>query len=145
MKTVDLHLDIRTPPDRVIQAFLDPRMLADWWQVERCLVQPKVNGLYTLTWQVRDAGFGYVSSGLIEQYDPSGILVIGNFVYLNPEYSILGPMRLRVQATRREDHSEVFIRQSGYQAHGDWLWYYEAVKQAWPMAGKTLKDYLEQS
>ena len=143
MKKVEVNISIKTTPSTVIQAFTDYQMLKDWWQVERAFIQLKAGGLYTLTWNVSEYGFGYVSSGIIQKYDPQGELTIGNFVYLNPEKDILGPMALTVRATENNGITDMYICQDGYQSGGDWDWYYEAVCEAWPKVAEIIKDYLE--
>lgn len=91
MRNVEVRIKIKTSPEQVIKAFTDPKMLKDWWQVEKTLIQKKVGGLYTLTWQVTKQGFGYVSSGIIKSYQKDKEIIIDNFVYLNPEKPFLGP------------------------------------------------------
>lgn len=48
MKKVEVTIDIKTSPNRVISAFTDPKMLADWWHVEKALIETKPGGVYTL-------------------------------------------------------------------------------------------------
>lgn len=143
MRHVEVSIDIRTKCSHVIAAFTDHAHLQKWWGVERSLVHKRVGGVYTLAWQVTEKGFGYVTSGTIKHYDPYQLLVVENIVYLNPEHSILGPMKLSIAAIQHETGCHVTIVQDGYQQGADWDWYYEAVKQAWPVVAQTLKDYLE--
>jgi len=143
MRKVEVNLSIKTTPERVIKAFTDSQMLRDWWKVERMLVETKSEGVYTLAWNISDKGFEYVSSGRIEKIDPKEELVISNLVYLNPERPILGPMSLTVKATPSKQGTDVYLCQDGYQSGEHWDWYYEAVKDAWPLVMETLKEYLE--
>ncbi|PZQ98352.1 MAG: hypothetical protein DI539_29420, partial [Flavobacterium psychrophilum] len=55
-----------------------------WWLVERCLIEPKVGGTYTLTWNINANGVGYVMSGSILAFNPKSQLIITNLVYINP-------------------------------------------------------------
>lgn len=143
MKKVEQRLLIKCPSENVISAFTEQTHLAGWWGVERSLVEKKIGGIYTLTWQISDHGFGFISSGIIKQYISNQLLNIGNMVYLNPDREILGPMQLTISAHEVDDSSNVLICQEGYQEGSDWQWYYEAVKNAWPIAGLQLKNYLE--
>lgn len=143
MKKVEVSIDIDSSPEKVIQAFMDDNMLCDWWGVERALIEKHIGGIYTLAWNISEKGFGYVSSGIIKSYDPAGLLEIGNFIYLNPERPILGPMTLTVRAEEKNGKTQVRLCQDGYQDGPDWDWYYEAVKQAWPAVIKLLKAFLE--
>ncbi len=143
MRKVEATISIACKPEMVIKAFTNPDMLKGWWQVERAYIDREVDGMYALTWQVTDKGFGYVSVGTIKTYNPNMQLVIDNFTYMNPEKPILGGMTLTVIAKHNENHTVTYLCQEGYQQGPDWDWYYEAVKQAWPEVLKTLKAYLE--
>jgi uncharacterized protein YndB with AHSA1/START domain len=143
IRKVEVFMEIFTEPERIIQAFTDPDMLRGWWEVERALIEKRIGGLYTLAWNITDRGFGFISSGIIKNYQPGSILEIGDFIYLNPGISILGPMSLIVRVKKKRDGAELYLCQDGYQNGPDWDWYYEAVKQAWPAVAKTLKEYLE--
>lgn len=144
MKKVEVNIAIKTTPEMVIKAFTDPKMLNDWWHVERVLIEKKKGGLYTLAWNISEKGFGFVSSGIIETYDPNGELIITDFVYLNPEKSFLGPMSLTIKAVANGEFTDVYLCQDGYQSGEDWDWYYEAVKEAWPtIMATSFKEYLE--
>ncbi|MDH7448421.1 hypothetical protein QBK95_22530 [Aquimarina sp. 2201CG14-23] len=90
-----------------------------------------------------DKGFGYVSTGIIKKYNPFNELVVSDFVYLNPEKPILGPMSLTIKATEIDGITNVYLCQDGYQNGKDWDWYFEAVKGAWPNVIQTIKEYLE--
>jgi uncharacterized protein YndB with AHSA1/START domain len=111
MRKVEVSMEIYTEPERIVQAFADPVMLRDWWGVERALIEKRIGGLYTLAWNITDKGFGFISSGLIKNYQPDSILEIGDFIYLNPGISILGPMALTVRAKAKRDGSELYLCQ----------------------------------
>lgn len=143
MRKVEVKIHIKTKPENVIKAFIDPDMLNDWWGVERCLIESRIGGVYTIAWDVKESGMGYVSTGFIEKYDPSGELEISNFVYLNPEKPFLGPMKLTVSAKEKNGITEVYLCQDRYQNGEVWDWYYEAVREAWPEVMKSFKNYLE--
>ena len=145
MKKVEVTIDISASPDQVIAAFTNEDMLNDWWQVERTLIEKKPGGSYTLAWAIGENGFGYVSTGIIKEYDLNGKLVVDNFIYLNPARPFFGPMSLIVSAKPKSaGMSEVYLCQDGYREGPDWDWYYEIVKQAWPAVMQTLKSYLEE-
>lgn len=143
MRKVEVIIDIEATPEKIISAFTDYDMLNDWWGVERNLIDKKAGGLYTLAWNISDKGFGYVSTGIIRDYQPGKILVIDNFVYLNPDRPFLGPMKLTIRVKGKGELTELYLCQDGYQSGPDWDRYYEAVKDAWPKALQGLKDYLE--
>jgi uncharacterized protein YndB with AHSA1/START domain len=143
MRKVEAVIDIHADPGKVIHALIDPVDLANWWSVERCYVEPKKDGIYLLAWQVSENGFRYVSTGIITDYRPAECLRIEKMMYLNPDRSLLGPMSLEITAKKMTDHTRVFVCQDGYGESEDWSWYYDAVKNAWPIALEQLKKYLE--
>lgn len=145
MKKVEVTIDINSEQKTIISAFTDTDKLRDWWNVEQTLINKKVGGLYTLTWNISDKGFGYVSTGTIKEYHPDKILVVENLVYLSPNKPFLGPMTLTIKTKEKDDITELYLCQDGYQSGADWDWYYEAVKQAWPEVLQTLKSYLEKN
>lgn len=145
MRKVEVIENIKVSPDIIIYAFTDTKMLKDWWGVERTLIEKKVGGLYTLAWNISDKAIGFVSTGIIRDYNSKNTLVIDNFVYLNPDKPFLGPMTLTIRAKEKGNISELYLCQDGYQHGTDWDWYYEAVKQAWPTVLQTLKRYLEKA
>lgn len=145
MKKVEVTITIDTTPERVVQAFTDSSMLRDWWSVERALIGEQQGGPYTLAWNITAQGFGFVSSGIIGDYQPGSMLRIDQLVYLNPGQPILGPMTLTIKARAQNGKAELYLCQDGYQSGPGWDWYYEAVKQAWPVVANTLKEYLEKN
>lgn len=145
MKKVEVTIGIDVPSKLVIQAFTDEQMLSAWWSVESALIGKQPGGVYTLTWGISENGFRFVSTGKIKEYDAESKLVIDNFIYLNPERPMLGPMTLTIKTIPKDRGSEVYLCQEGYQSGEDWEWYYEAVKEAWPKMMRVLKNYLEKN
>jgi len=143
MRKVEAKIDVKAKPEKIIQAFTDSKMLSDWWGVERNLIELKPGGLYSLAWKITENGFGYISTGIIKEYQFDKKLVVENFAYFNPEKPILGPMSLTVEANAKGNLTEMYICQNGYQDGPDWDWYYEAVVDAWPKVVEIIKDYLE--
>jgi uncharacterized protein YndB with AHSA1/START domain len=141
---VTAEIRILSSPKQVLSCFYDPIHLKGWWGVERSLIELKNGGLYSLAWEISEKGFKYVSSGTISRYEEDLILELENMVYFNPEKSILGPMKMSFEVTAINSRESLLrIRQDGYQEGGDWDWYYEAVKDAWPKALVYLKTYIE--
>lgn len=145
MRKVEASIDIHQPASKVFDAFVEPALLKGWWGVERCLVEKKQGGVYTLTWDISNQGFHYVSSGIITVFHPARELLVDHFIYLNPEKQILGPTYLCIQLHEDNNITTLQLIQGGYQQGGDWNWFYEAVKDAWPKALMTLKDFLEKT
>ncbi|MCH7512912.1 MAG: SRPBCC domain-containing protein [Bacteroidetes bacterium] len=130
-------------PETVLNAFMDFDMLNGWWGVEKALVEKREGGVYALVWDISESGFRYVATGIIKSYKADAILEIENYTYLNLKMPIMGPMGLIIEAIVKNNQTELTVTQTGYQSGGDWDWYYDAVKQAWPDVLASLKEYLE--
>jgi hypothetical protein len=144
MRKVESTIDIHRPASAVFNAFVEPSQLKGWWQVERCLVEARQGGAYSLTWNISKQGFQYVSTGVITVYHPEKELLVDHFVYFNPEKTILGPTYLSVKLEEKNNSvTTLRLIQGGYQYGGDWDWFYEAVKDAWPKLLLGLKSFLE--
>jgi uncharacterized protein YndB with AHSA1/START domain len=144
MRKVEVNIDINTQPEKIIQAFTDPEMLRGWWGVERALIDKRTGGIYSVAWQITDKGFGYISTGIIKEYQLNSILEIENFAHFNPDKPILGPMTLMIKVLEKSPGvTALYLCQDGYQTGDEWDWYYESVQDAWPKVAKTLKEYLE--
>lgn len=122
---------------------MDFDMLNGWWGVEKALVEKREGGVYALVWDISESGFRYVATGIIKSYKADAILEIENYTCLNLKMPIVGPMGLIIEAIVKNNQTELTVTQTGYQSGGDWDWYYDAVKQAWPDVLASLKEYLE--
>ena len=143
MRKVEIRSGFKAKPSQLISAFTDPELLHQWWGVERALVETKKGGLYILTWNISEQGFGFVTTGIVQDFDSAGKLVISQLVYLNPGRPILGPMSLHIEASVGKENTEFYLCQDGYGEGPDCDWYYEAVLQAWPVAISRLKACID--
>ncbi len=143
MRKVEAAIEINASSSKVFDAFTEPELLKGWWGVERCLVEKKQGGLYSLAWGISDKGFQYVSTGVISVYIPDKELLIDHFVYFNPGKPILGPTYLRIHIKENIDTTSLLLTQGIYQTGGDWDWFYESVLDAWPKVLLELKKFLE--
>ena len=143
MKKVEATIKINRSASTVFNAFIEPAMLKAWWGVERCLVERKQGGLYSLAWDITEKGFHYISSGVITVFIHGKELLVDHFVYFNPERSILGPTYLDIRMQENNGITTLLLIQGNYQENKDWDWYYQAVKDAWPKVLESLKNYLE--
>jgi hypothetical protein len=143
VRKVEASIEIHQPASKVFDAFTEPVLLKGWWGVERCLVEKKQGGLYSLAWDISSNGFHYVSTGVITVFIPGKELLVDHFVYFNPERSILGPTYLGIRLSEKNGITSVLLTQGNYQNGKDWDWFYDAVKDAWPKALEALKKFLE--
>jgi hypothetical protein len=145
VRAVEASIELAASPDAAIDAFLRPEDLRGFWGVERAFVEPRVGGTYVVAWGVGDAGFKYVSTGVVAVYEPGRRLELSNYTYLNPERPIFAPMTLTVEARAVAGGAHVTVRQGGYRDGADWDWYHDAVTQAWPVVLGQLKAHLERA
>lgn len=144
MRKVEAAIDINRPITSVFNAFIEPSQLKGWWQVDRCLVEARQGGMYSLAWNISKQGFQYVSTGVITVFHPEKEILVDHFVYFNPDKPILGPTYLSVKLESKNNSlTNVKLIQGGYQYGGEWDWFYEAVKDAWPKVLVQLKIFLE--
>ena len=143
MRKVEAAIDIHQPASVVFDAFTSPVSLQKWWGVERCLVEHKQGGLYSLAWNISKKGIQYISTGVITVFIPGKELLIDHLVYFNPDKPILGPAYLDIKFREENSITSVHLVQGGYQEGKDWDWYYEAVRDAWPKVLVDLKKFLE--
>lgn len=143
MKAVSASIFATVSPEEVIGAFLEFKHLQAWWGVEKCLIETKPGGAYSLAWGYSEKGIQYISSGTIAEIEPGSHLFLENMVYFSPYRQILGPMGMKIITKAGAGGTDITVHQDGYQEGGDWDWYYEAVKEAWPKALETLKIHLE--
>lgn len=143
MRKVENSIAINVKPSKIFASFLDPKMLRDWWGVERTMIEAKKGGNYALVWGVTKSGFSYITTGVISAYEENSLIEIDNFLYFNPTMNILGPTTLRIEIDQSENETSLTVCQSGYQRGGEWDWYYNAVYESWPSVLISLKNYLE--
>jgi uncharacterized protein YndB with AHSA1/START domain len=143
MRKVEATAEINCSAETVFNAFIEPSQLKGWWSVERCLIEARQGGIYSLAWNISKQGFQYISTGIITVFNPEKELLIDHFIYFNPEKPILGPTYLAIKLEENDSLTRIKLMQGGYQNGGEWDWFYEAVKDAWPKVLQNLKEFLE--
>jgi len=111
--------------------------------VESCLIEEKQGGLFSLAWEASSMGFHYISTGIITVFIPGRELLIDHFVYFNPEKQLPGPTFLSIKLQEDNTFTKLLLIQGGNQSGGDWDWFYESVKDAWPKVLGDLQKFLE--
>lgn len=142
MRTVTAAIDVSAGPARTLAAFLDPDDLGAWWGAERSLVEPRAGGIWALAWGVTSAGFQYLTTGIIGQYEPGRVLLIDHYTYFNPARAILGPMRLILRVAPEGHYTRLSLVQEGTRGGRDWDWYHDAALASWPVALRALAEHL---
>ncbi|MGH2552070.1 MAG: SRPBCC family protein [Chitinophagaceae bacterium] len=143
MRKVECNIEIHQPAPKVFEAFVEPSFLKKWWDVDRCLIEKKQGGLYSLAWDISSNGFHYISTGIITVFIPGKEILIDHLVYFNPDKQILGPTFLSIKLFEDGLTTKLYLIQGGYQFGGDWDWFYDSVYEAWPKVLEDLKKFLE--
>jgi len=134
---------IAASAERVLEAFLDPTLIEQWWGAARVRVEPQKGGIWAAAWGEPGQGYRYVVCGVVRLVRPGKRLKLDPLVYFNWERPVLGPMRLSISVREKDGRTRVSVRQDGYGDGPDWDWYYEAVVQSWKDSLANLKQFLE--
>ena len=152
---LDVSIDIKSPPGRVLKAFFDPDALGAWWQLAHSVTTPRVLGPYAIEWRTTDyrdevlGRLGGVFRGTVMQFDARTGFFVADAFWLPPDGDPIGPMALEVTLTRipsddeAEGASAVHVVQTGFEESVRWRRYYEIIGVGWERALKSLKMLLE--
>jgi uncharacterized protein YndB with AHSA1/START domain len=150
---LDLTAIVDAPVGRVLQAFFDADALRQWWQVTHSVTTPRVLGPYAIEWDVSEfrdeilGRLGGVFRGTIMQFDPGSGFFVADAFWLPPDGDPIGPMTLEVTCTPMSSdpaaHTQIRVRQSGFEESVRWRRYYEVVPYGWERALASLKSLLE--
>jgi uncharacterized protein YndB with AHSA1/START domain len=155
MYGLDLSVDIKSPPSRVLKAFFDPAALSAWWQIAHSVTTPRVLGPYAIEWRPTDyrdevlGRLGGVFRGTVMQFDARTGFFVADAFWLPPDGDPIGPMALAVTLTQIPSEEDadvataVHVVQSGFEDSVRWRRYYEIVGVGWERALKSLKMLLE--
>jgi uncharacterized protein YndB with AHSA1/START domain len=150
---LDLTAIVNAPAGRVLQAFFDADALRAWWQATHSVTTPRALGAYAIEWAVSDfhdeilGRLGGVFRGTVVQFDPETGFFVADAFWLPPDGDPIGPMTLEVTCTPvgagPVAHTEVRVRQTGFEDSIRWRRYYEVVPYGWERALASLKALLE--
>ena len=131
IRSVDTTATMSATPEKVLQAFLNSDDLESWWKVSRSLVEQKVGGVWSVTWD--DWGpekTQHAWIGVIETITPQR-LVIGHLVMIEPDMPLMGPMQIEILVRPGTSGSTVTISHRGYRYGDHWDSMYDAVVRGW--------------
>ena len=130
-RTVEATVEVEAAPEAVIDAFLDPNGLSGWWLVSRSLVERRVGGVWSISWD--DWGeekTQHAWTGVIETLTPTRV-VIARLVMNEPDRPLFGPLTLEIAAESIPGGSRVTVRHGGYRSGKDWDWMHDTVVLGW--------------
>lgn len=130
-RSVDTEATLSASPDDVMQAFLDENYLKAWWKVSRTFVEPKVGGVWSITWD--DWGeekTQHAWIGVIEELTPTN-LVIGHLVMIEPDMPLLAPMQIEINVSATDGGTALTLSHRGYGYGDHWDKMYELVVNGW--------------
>ena len=142
------HVTIDAPAERVLTAFLDPRDLAAWWQVERSVTvgrplvpMPSSGDPPRIATILGPLGGAF--HGTVMEFRAGQELFVADAFWNPPEGDPVGPMALEVRCTAEGAASTGFtVRLSGEDGPR-WQRYFAVMRAGWPRALAELKRYLE--
>jgi uncharacterized protein YndB with AHSA1/START domain len=132
-----------TPAD-VLQAFVDDEDLKTWWNVSRTLIEPKVGGVWSVSWD--DWGEEKTQhswSGVIGALSDRKLVVTG-MVMNEPDMPLFGPMRLQIEVAASDGGSVVTVTHSGYGYGGHWDEIYALVVAGWDHVLGDMQEWIQQ-
>ena len=143
-RSVDTTANISASPAKVLQAFLNDDDLEAWWKVSRSLVEEKVGGVWSITWD--DWGpekTHHAWVGVIDTITPQR-LVVGHLVMIEPDMPLLGPMQLEITVKPAEGGSAVTVSHRGYRYGDHWESIYDSVVQGWDQVLGDMQEWFRE-
>ena len=143
------QITVDAPAERVLLAFLDPRDLATWWQVERSVTVARPLGTYAVEWRstsYRDEILGQLGGtfhGTVMDFRAGRELFVADAFWNPPEGDPVGPMALEIRCAADGAATRVTVRLSGEDDGPRWQRYFAVMRAGWPRALGELKRYLE--
>lgn len=142
-KNVSAEIRIKSKVSTIINAFVDPSILKEWWATASVYIEQKDGGLYTLSWLKSDAGIKFILTGRINLLNKRSHLYLEDVLYINAERPILGPTKIKIEVNEKSSYSIVKISHTGFGKTDEWDWYYNLMLDSWPQVLVFLKQYLE--
>lgn len=142
-RTVEASIEIAGSPSAAIDAFLTDEGLSGWWAVSRSLVERRVGGVWSISWD--DWGeekTQHAWTGVIETLTPTRV-VIGHLVMNEPNRPLFGPLTLEIRATPSGEGSRVTVYHGGYRRGDDWDWMHDTVIAGWDHVLGDLRAWFE--
>jgi len=130
-RSVDTEANLSANPGEVMQAFLDEDDLKAWWKVSRTFVEPKVGGVWSISWD--DWGEDKTQHawiGVIEELTPTS-MVIGHLVMIEPDMPLLAPMQIQIIVSAADGGTALALSHRGYGYGDHWDKMYELVVNGW--------------
>lgn len=140
---------ISAAPTRVLAAFLDPRALAEWWQVTRSVTSARPMGVFAVEWEPTvDADeilgrLGGTFHGTVMEYLPGRELFIADAWWLPPDSEPIGPMSLEITCQMSGPACKLTVRQTGFEESDRWRRYYAVIAAGWRSSLAALKQHVE--
>ena len=149
---VEQSISVRATPDRILQAFFDPRDLAVWWRAVRSVTVARPLGTYAVEWADREFAdellgtLGGTFHAVVVDYRAGSEFFLGEAYWSPPSGEAIGPMALEVHCVAIPNSAEtrVTVRQSAEDEGPRWQRYFQVIGPGWQTALADLKRFLEQ-
>lgn len=148
---VERTIVVHAPPERVLNAFFDPRDLREWWQVWRSITVPKPLGTYSVEWGATEycdevlGRLGGAFHGTVLDYRAGAEFFVADAFWIPPDGEPIGPMALEVRCSALGDPhvTRLTVRQGAEDEGPRWQRYFTVVAAGWQRALADLKQYLD--
>ena len=142
-RSINSSIRINSSAELILQAFIDPVQLKQWWGVQKSYIQPKAGGTYVLIWLHSDEGIKFIQTSKIGLINKRSQLQLEDVLFINSEKGIFGPYSIKIEVQSLSNHSIVTITQNGFEKRMDDDWYFELMSKSWPEVLLFLKQHLE--
>lgn len=112
---ITMRVQFTDSPARVMEHFLDHRLLLRWWGVTTCLVERRHGGLWWLAWETR-FGVHHALTGVIGAYTAARSLCVEKLVCFNSVLGPYGPTELAIAVVPNQEGTELVLEHSGFRA-----------------------------
>ncbi len=143
-RQIQSEIIIKTDVSDIMQAFVKPQKLSEWWGIKSSRIDLKPGGFYVLIWLQSEAGIKFIQTSKISMYSQRGYLHLEDLLYITSDKGIFGPYTLKIDAESiGSNRSKLTIIHDGFEKRNEDDWYYELMTNSWPQVLLFLKQYLE--
>ncbi len=137
-------IELPVPVERVFAILHTPSAIRAWWFASRAIVNPQQNGIWVAAWGGDEDTPDYVTSAVIQVFDPPNRLVLGDYRY----FARSGQMPFKADFTTEfvvvpsESGSVLRVVQDGFPAGSIADEFYAACEKGWRDTFDSIKRYL---
>jgi uncharacterized protein YndB with AHSA1/START domain len=137
-------IELPVPVERVFSILHTPSDIRVWWSASRAIVNPQPNGIWVAAWGADEDAPDYITSAVIQVFDPPNRLVLGEYRY----FARSGPPPFKANFSTEfvvvpsETGSVLRVVQDGFPAAAVADGFYAACEKGWAETFDSIKRYL---